>query len=771
MESVLSEGVRPPIDPAANDLRLIGSLAVLVHELQRLLLRQERRTGKKIKKVALAKALGISVSSLYGYLNGTTLPPSDKFDDLLRQLDVPASEWHRLTTARDELEILRRGPTLSSRIPHDLPHDVVGFTGRTKQLAELDDLLKESQQTPAIVISAVSGAGGVGKTALAIHWGHRAAERFPDGQLYIDLRGYGPGPTLSSSEALEKLLRAIGVVPTEIPLGEDERAALFRSILSSKRMIILLDNAATSNQVRPLLPGSPTCLVLVTSRSSLHGLAIRDGAKRLSLGNLSREESTALLQNVVGGLTSLAKIDYGTLDILARLCAGLPLALRIAGERVSRMDVPLPDLIEELTDERHRLDVLSVSDEEDVSIRAVFSWSYQSLQDPEARIFRLLGIHSGAEFGVPVVAALAETTNSSARQLLEALVSAHMLERGRLHRYRFHDLVRCYAAECAATEPFDHQRLASRRIVLWYLHSAAEADRVFAPDRLGVPMLKREPGLEPQTFDGHAAATDWCELERANLVAAVRQAAANGDDDLAWQLPAILGEFFYLCRYMDDWLATHEIGLASARRLGNRTAQGWILTNLGIAYVELGWFPEAVKVLEEAVALLRDLLGEATEDAVAAHVLGVSLTFLGSAWEHLESINKALDYQQQALVVGQAAENKWGVAWVLTYLGQTNARAERPAEAIVYLQQAIKAQRAIKNTWREGVTLSILARVLADDGQYAEAIATYHMALDIHRTMGNRWQEGTTQLSFSDLLQALGRDDEARQQRAKATRS
>jgi len=363
--------------------------------------------------------------------------------------------------------------------PRQLPMDVPYFTGRASEITQLDGVLmtQTADDRPrAVVISAIDGTAGVGKTALAVHWAHQVQHRFPDGQLHINLRGYDAGPAVTPDEALNRFLRALGVSSARIPTELDERAALYRSLLVGRRMLILLDNAATSQQVRPLLPGSPGCQVVVTSRSSLSGLVVREGARRITLDALRPDDALVLLRQLIG--PNRTDAERPAAAELARLCAFLPLALRIAAERAaSSPHTTLADLVRELTDEHHRLELLA-TDDEATTVRAVFSYSYGNLDPDHARAFRLLSLHPGPDISTPAAAALIGVSLTCARQLLDALRHAHLIESVSHDRYRFHDLLRLYATERANVEETEQDRTtAIRRVLSWYLHAADAADR------------------------------------------------------------------------------------------------------------------------------------------------------------------------------------------------------------------------------------------------------------------------------------------------------
>jgi DNA-binding SARP family transcriptional activator len=369
-------------------------------------------------------------------------------------------------------QILRSDPALRVRpdspprptsveVPRQLPVDVAGFTGRDRYLAELDLLLpgiagepgdrRMARASPAAaVIATVSGTAGAGKTALAVHWAHQVAERFPDGQLYVNLRGYDLERPVTASEALGGFLRALAVADQDIPAEVAERAARFRSLLARRRMLVLLDNAGEAEQVRPLLPGNPACVTLVTSRSSLTGLVARDGAIRLDLDLLPSGEAVDLLRALIG---PRADVEPYSVAVLAEQCARLPLALRVAAElATARPARPLAGLVAELADENRRLDLLEAGGDPRASLRAVFSWSCDHLDPGPLRVFWLAGLHPGPDVDAHEIAALADITADHAGQALDFLDQVHLMHNVAPGRYGMHGLLRAYAREVAAPQ-------------------------------------------------------------------------------------------------------------------------------------------------------------------------------------------------------------------------------------------------------------------------------------------------------------------------------
>jgi DNA-binding SARP family transcriptional activator len=411
--------------------------------------------------------------------------------------------------------------------PRELPADVSAFTGRAAELRRLDQLLTgpatHADRASAAVISAVSGTAGVGKTALAVHWAHQVADRFPDGQLHVNLRGYDPAQPLTAADALAVFLRALGVPDEDIPAGEDRRAACYRSLLAGQQMLIVVDNARTAEQVRPLLPGAPTCAMVVTSRDSLAGLVARDGAARLDLDLLPLGEAVSLLRELIG---ARADAEPAAATELARQCSRLPLALRVAAElAAARPDVPLADLTAELGDEQRRLDLLGDGDPR-TAVSTVFSWSYQHLDPGAARAFRLAGLHPGPDFDAYAAAALTAGTLDQARRMLDALARAHLIHPTGPARYGMHDLLRAYARELCATEDCNEERRAAlTRLCRHNLYAAANAmNTLFPAERQGRSPIPSSTPIQPLTELAEVRA--WLSEQRALLLAA----AADGPE-------------------------------------------------------------------------------------------------------------------------------------------------------------------------------------------------------------------------------------------------
>ncbi len=650
------------------------------------------------------------------------------------------------------------GPLAASgSAPRQLPVDVAHFTGRVGELATLDALLAQDEGgRPAVMaIAVITGTAGGGKTALAVRWAHRVRDHFPGGQLFVNLRGYGAGSPIAPEQALEEFLRALEVPAERIPAGLEARAALYRSLLDGRRVLIVLDNANTAEQVRPLLPGSSTCRVVVTSRSRLSGLIVRDGASRVSLDLLAPAEAVELLRDVIGPARVAAEFD-STVELASR-CAYLPLALRIAAERAAtRPHVPLAGLAGELAVVHDRLDLLATADEEDeaTAVRAVFSWSYHALSSDAARAFRLLGLHAGPDISAPAAAALINTTLAQARRLLEALVGTHLIEETSRDRYRFHDLLRVYAAERAKAEEVDDDcGAAVRRVLTWYLHTGDAADRILNPPRRRVPLDDPEPACSPLEFTPYGQALDWCEAERANLVAAIRQAAENGEHVIAWKLPLAVWGFFNLRKHWADLIATHHLGLAAAVHLHDRLGEAWSRGGLGIAYLDLRQYDEACDHYQRALHICREI-GDPWGEAI-------SLLGLGRAYLSLGRYDDAHDHSRQALHICQEIEDSWGQTLALLNIGIVHRRLQRFEDALDYFERALAIVSPVGYQSGEAMALHNLGDTYRDLARFADALEYFQRARVTYQEIGDRWGAARTLRNIGDILQKLNQTEAA----------
>ncbi|MFD4770512.1 ATP-binding protein [Streptomyces niveus] len=638
--------------------------------------------------------------------------------------------------------------------PRQLPADVHGFVNRVHELDQLNAVLADENGDPLVIsVCVIAGTAGAGKTSLALRWAHQVQERFPDGQLYVNLRGYDPGEPVTAQEALHRFLPALGVAAGSVPQDIDTAAALYRSLLADRRMIVVLDNAATVGQVRPLLPGGPGCLVLVTSRSRLSGLAVRDGARRLTLGTLPQAEAVALLRAVTAGYR--AEDDLTRLTELADLCARLPLALRIAAERAaSQPHLRLDDLIADLRDESALWDALSTGDDEEAeAVRTVFAWSYRALSEHGARLFRLLGLHPGPEFGLQAAAALAATPVPRTRQLLDSLVNAHLLEQMGPERYQFHDLLRAYATDQAQREePAGEREAALRRVLDWYLHGADAAQSWISPDEQHETLTPPPDEVRPSAFADYDSAVDWAEREHTNLLRAVRVAAGT-DDRRAWQLAVVFWNARPSSAPVIEWLAVGDIALEAARRSGDRRAEAQLLTHLGRDNVRVDRLSAALDCHRRALEIRQE-----TDDPVGA---ATSLNLIGLVHLRRRRLSAAADHFAQAIPLFQAADLAPWVAIVLSNLASAHYSAGRAAQASAAAQEALAAHRALDNPRGEGNILRVVSCLQLEEGSAEEALNSAQQALDIALALRDDRLEGFWLIALGDVQRSLGKHDDA----------
>lgn len=680
-------------------------------------------------------------------------------------------------------------------VPRQLPGDVHGFVNRIAELERLGTLFSDEAESGhrEFAVYVIVGTAGAGKTALALHWAHQVRDRFPDGQLYANLRGYDPGLPASPEQVLERFLQALDVPRSSIPADLDSRAALFRSVLADRRVLVILDNAATVKQVRPLLPGGPDCLVLITSRSRLSGLIARDGAQRLTVGTLESSEAIALLETVTAPYRH--RDDDAEIAELARLCARLPLALRIAAERAaSNPHMPLSQLIQDLRDESRLWDALAADDddEEADAVRSVFAWSYRALPEPAARLFRLLGIHPGPEFTPRAAAALADTTTRHVRHQLDVLTGAHLLEPSGPDRYQFHDLLRAYAIDQGQHEETpDSRRAILRRVLTWYLYTTHAAAAAIDSQLRPVALPPHDSDLIPQFADHHEAVS-WYEAERDNLTAAIHAAASAGLHDLAWQLPAVL-RHIYAFYTPPEWLSTGLIGLAAARHVGARSGEADLLESLGMAYVQHQQTEQGIAHHQEALAIRRELgdeFGQATilNGIGLAHLRNRQLTDaracfdqcltivrrLGEQrWEGIAlgnladtaldhgDLQHAIDVAHQAIAIHRTTGNQVSEFACLTTLSAVHRKQDRLNDARHHIQHALDIAQELDNQVREAYALLELGMIQADSELLEDALVSYHRAAVLHRRIGDNGREAEAFHGTGNVFRKLGRLDEA----------
>ena len=661
-------------------------------------------------------------------------------------------------------QILRADPSLSLQgtavpaqaVPRQLPAEVSAFTGRIAELAELDQLLAcpetghscgaSDGPARAVVLSAVSGTAGVGKTATALRWAHRAAGHFPDGQLYVNLRGYDPGEPLTAADALAGFLRSLGVASSDIPAEADERAARYRSLLAGRRVLVVLDNAGSVEQVRPLLPGTSGCLAVVTSRDALAGLIARDGARRLELGLLPSADAVSLLRALIGGRVDA---DPAAAIALAQHCCRLPLALRVAAELAgARPADSLAALASELADRQRRLDLLDAGGDPTTAVREVFSWSCRHLHPDAARAFRVVCMHPGPDFDSYAAAALMGTSLQRAIQALDQLARAYLVHPTGPGRYSMHDLLRGYARELAAAHGDAAERpTALTRLFDHYLHTASVAmDSVFPAEQYRRPRIPAPATPAPAVIDPAAART-WLDTELANLIAIAAHAADHRRSSHVIRLAATLFRYLDAGGHFPEAVIIHSHARRAARDTGDRTAEAAALTNLSATDAHQGRYQEAASHLRPSLALFRET-GDRTGEARTLGNLGI-VDFQQGRYE------QATGDFQRSLVLFRETGDKAGEARALHYIGGLDLQKGRYQQADSHLQQALSLYREAGDRSAEAHVLATLADLDLRQGRYQQAAERAHQALAVLRDSGNRFGEayGLGILGSADLRQ------------------
>jgi DNA-binding SARP family transcriptional activator/tetratricopeptide (TPR) repeat protein len=628
-------------------------------------------------------------------------------------------------------------------VPRQLPAGPAGFAGRQQELRTLTGRLDAGPGGGPMIVT-LGGAPGVGKTALALHWAHQVQQRFPDGQLYVNLRGFDASPDpVTPAEAISGFLESMGVGATQVSPRLDARSAVYRSLLAGRRLLVVLDNARDEAQVRPLLPGSATCLVVVTSRSELTGLVAAEGACPVRLDVLTEPEARQLLASRIGA-GRVAAEAAAVAEVITQ-CARLPLALAIAAARAAtRPALPLAALADELRDVRGRLDGLSVGDDA-TSLKAVFSWSCRLLSEPAERMFRLLGAHSGPDISAAAAASLAAVSTRSAHALLAELVRASLVQEQAAGRFTMHDLVRAYAAGLGDQA---ESRAAIRRALDYYLRSARAAVGLVYP--AAARGTNPAPGHDapPERFADPDQALDWLQAEHQVLLAACAAAADGGFDDHALLLPAVLGRYLARREHYLDWARSQRQALAAARRLGDDAAGAVAHRSLGEALIQLGSWEEARRQLLDALTLYRRL-GDSAGQASCQCGLG---RLCESQGDHA----RALHHARHALRLYRAVGDLAGQAAALNGIGWHNALLGDNQRALGYCERALELHRANGDRFGEAVTLDSLGYCHHRDGRHSQAVTFYQHALDAYADIGERYYRAHTLIRLGETRQASG---------------
>jgi DNA-binding SARP family transcriptional activator/Tfp pilus assembly protein PilF len=642
------------------------------------------------------------------------------------------------------------GPPIA---PAQLPADIGDFTGRATHVKHLCGMLTrndEASSPGAVQIAVVAGAAGLGKTTLAVHAAHQVRGSFPDGQLYVDLSGATAQPA-APGEVLARFLRDLGVEGDRVPVGDEERAALYRTRLTGRKILIVLDNARDAAQVRPLLPGSASCSVLVTTRNRTPDLA---STRFVDLNELADTEALALFSRIVGDERPGVEPD-ATAEILVA-CAGLPLAIRICAARLAaRKQWKIATLANRLRDERRRLDELETGD---LAVRASFKVSYDSLRagkhgvDP-ARAFRLLALWHGQSVSLSAAAALLGEPEDDVLDALEALVDANLLESPAPDQYRFHDLLRFYAIERAQAEESAAARdEAVGRLLSWYMATADAGASVVSPHRYSIP-LEDAPEVAPLRFTSVEEALHWYDSERVNVIHAVRQAAEIGMHEVAWRLPTALSVLFSRRDNQVDCITASRIAVDSARVAGQRRGQAWALQNLGAALIRIR-DSEALEVIEQALLIRRDIgdrMGEA-QSAIS----------LADAYHKQQGPQAAFEYSLACLKVLREVGNAPLLGTGLNNHGEYCLELGKLDEAAACFTECREIWREI-GAYGQGYALHNLGRVHLQSGRTADAIASLTEAHRFHQASGDLIGQAIALKYLGQARHAAGDEDAARQ--------
>jgi DNA-binding SARP family transcriptional activator/tetratricopeptide (TPR) repeat protein len=638
-------------------------------------------------------------------------------------------------------------------VPAQLPADLPDFAGRRADVGHLDALL---QQRGSPLVVTIAGTAGVGKTTLALHWAHRVRHRFPDGQLYLDLGGYAPtGSLVTTAEAVRAFLTALGVPAEHAPATLHEQTALYRSLLADRRMLVLLDNARDAEHVRPLLPGASASLTLLTSRDRLAGL-IAEGARPVNLDLLPPDESRQLLAARIGAKRTAA--EPAAIARIVASCAGLPLALAMVAVRAAtHPSFPLSAIATQLRHARDTLDAMDAMDDDPASdVRAVLSWSYYTLQPPAARLFRLLGLHTGPDISAAAAASLAGVAAPRIRPALAELTRAHLLREHQPGRYDTHDLLRAYAAELAdRIDPLAERQAAVRRLLDHLLHTGFAAAMLLYPNREPIGLAAPGPGVSVQPLVDYEQAHAWFTAEHRVLLAAVRRCAELGWDQPTWQLAWTMMTFLLRQGYWQDWADTQRAALTAAQRLADLPGQAAAQRSLARALHRLGRHDESDAQFRQALDLfvqLEDPAGQATTHDNLSHVLADQ----GNHQEAVAHARRSAELYRHAGRPDGLASALNSIAWMLIQAGD-------PAQAVAYGREALALHQEIGDRDGEAGTWDTIGYAQHHLGERSAAAASYQQALMLYRALGDQYNVAVTLWHLGDTQHAAGEPAAARE--------
>jgi DNA-binding SARP family transcriptional activator/tetratricopeptide (TPR) repeat protein len=645
------------------------------------------------------------------------------------------------------------GATFPLVPPAQLPTDLPTFAGRVPELSQVSKMLSLDGEFPIVAICAIDGMAGIGKTTFAIHWAHRVAKHFGDGQLYLNLRGFdSSAAAMAPAEALRTLLYSLGIPAGHIPADLDSRAGLYRSVLARKRVLIVLDNARDVEQIRPLLPAGPGCLVIATSRNPLAGLAMTEGARLLTLNLPSVSTAIQTLERRLGADRAAAEPE--AVAEIIDLCGRLPLALAIVSTRAAaHPGFTLASIAADLRRTQGRLDAFGAAGVA-ADARTVFSWSYHHLSRPACRVFRLLSLQPATDITAAAAASLLGVSPEEASRLLTELTNTALITEHQPGRYCFHDLIRAYATELSERIDTDKDRYrALARLLHHYLHSSYTAQVKLKPHREPITPGPPRPGVTPEQFSDHESAMSWFTAERQVLNASVSLAARADFGFPAWQLALTMQQLYQWRGFFHDWKHSMETALQAAERDADLPGQGHVLTSLAGANFYLSRLDETVQCLERAQAIYTDL-GYTTEHAYLH-------SSFGEIFAHRGELQRAIDQHEKALELYREAGHRRGEARAIADIGMARSGLGDYQEAVPRLEWGIALAQEISALHQEGKVRTDLGIVRSKLGQQDEAVEQFKQALTLIRGVGDRPMEADTLLALGDALAAQGLQDAA----------
>jgi tetratricopeptide (TPR) repeat protein/predicted protein tyrosine phosphatase len=647
-------------------------------------------------------------------------------------------------------------PATATLVPAQQPADLARFTGRKDELEQIALLVPHEDRPPrAAATVVVHGMAGIGKTALAVHAVHRLAPRFPDGQLYADLRGFDPADAvLKPADALAQFLESLGVAAKNIPPTEAGRSALYRSMLADRRVLVLLDNARDAGQVRPLLPGAPGCLALVTSRDQMAGLTVSHHASILPLALFDIDDAREFLAAVLG----VYRVDAepSAVQAIIEYCGGLPLALAIVAARAARApDFPLSTVVDQLSAARGGLDAFTLGSDPAVNTRAVFSWSYRALGAQAARLFRLLALHPGPDFTVDAAAALTALPVHEASQLLEELAGANLLTEHTAGRFTGHDLLRAYAAELVAVhDEQDERDQARHRLLDYYTQTGHRAEKLLTPGRRPIPLAEPRPGVVPKRLADLQEALTWYAAEYRVMLTLLKTCAADHLDDHARQLAWVLENYLDSQDLWHDLLSAQQIALDAARRLGDPEVEARACRGVARAQARLGRNDKAQEYLEDALRLLGEH-GDVVTRAETHRLLTWVL-------ERRNANSAALVHARHALKLHLVSGDRLGQANSLNSIGWCHAQLGNFHQTLVCCRIALRKLEGTDYRQATASTWDSIGYAYSRLGRYDEALAHYQHAVDLLRRLESHSALAETLDSVGDIHLRVGHAAQAR---------